>query len=301
MSFEYLIIRATEIDAEEILRLQQAAYLSEAVIYRNFTIQPLTQTLEETLAEFRESTVLKAVSDGQIIGSVRATAQKDGSVYIGKLMVLPDYQNRGVGKRLMRAVEGEFAQKRYWLVTGHKSEKNLRIYEKLGYSRYKTEKTTEGLSLIYLQKQEIIRIIAENKKEFLPLLLIGDEDEGAVDSYLYRGDLFALFSGEVKSVCVVTDEGSGVLEIQNLATDRRYQSQGYGTKLIEYVAEYYSGRYDKIVLGTGDVPSILAFYEHRRFTVTHRIPDYFTTHYDHPIIEEGVLLKDKVYLERKMI
>ena len=145
-----------------------------------------------------------------------------------------------------------------------------------------------------------IRLIAENKKDFLPLLLLGDEQESQIDKYLERGELFALYDGAVKSVCVVTDEGNGVLEIQNLATDQRYRRQGYASQLIEYIAEHYTGRYDKIILGTGDVPGILAFYERRGFKQTHRIPDYFTAHYDHPIIEDGVLLKDKVYLERKL-
>ena len=143
-----------------------------------------------------------------------------------------------------------------------------------------------------------IRLITENKKVFLPLLLLGDEQESQIDKYLERGDLFALYDGGLKSVCVVTDEGGGALEIQNLATDQRYQKQGYASRLMDHIAEYYTGRHNKIILGTGDVPGILAFYERRGFKQTHRIQNYFTTHYEYPIIEDGVLLKDKVYLER---
>ena len=145
-----------------------------------------------------------------------------------------------------------------------------------------------------------IRIIAEYKKEFLPLLLLEDESESQIDKYLERGELFALYDGDLKSICLVTDEGNGTLEIQNLATDERYQRQGYALKLINHIAEHYKGRYDKTILGTGDVPGILEFYERRGFAVTHRLPDYFTENYDHPMIEDGVLLKDKVYLERKV-
>ena len=145
-----------------------------------------------------------------------------------------------------------------------------------------------------------IRIITNNKKDFLPLLLLGDEDERQINKYLERGDLFALYDGDVKCVCVVTDEGGGTLEIQNIATDERYQRKGYATRLIDFIAGHYAGKYDSVILGTGDVPSILTFYEHRGFAVTHRILDYFTIHYDHPMIEDGVLLKDKVYLERKL-
>lgn len=145
-----------------------------------------------------------------------------------------------------------------------------------------------------------ICIVKENKKRLLPLLLLGDEQESQIDKYLERGDLFALYDGDVKSVCVVTDEGDGVLEIQNLATDEQNQQRGYASRLIEYIVLHYSKRYKKIILGTGDVSGILKFYEHRGFSITHRLPDYFTTHYDHPIIEDGVLLKDKVYLAREL-
>ena len=145
-----------------------------------------------------------------------------------------------------------------------------------------------------------IHIITENKKDFLPLLLLGDELESDIDKYLERGELFALYDGDVKSICVVTDEGGGVLEIQNIATDKRYQRQGYASRLIEYIAGHYAGKYDKIILGTGDVPGVLAFYKKCGFTKTHRIPDWFTTHFETPIIEDGVRLKDKIYLERKL-
>ena len=145
-----------------------------------------------------------------------------------------------------------------------------------------------------------IRIVTENKKDFLPLLLLGDELESYIDKYLERGELFALYDDDVKSVCVVTDEGGGTLEIQNIATEQRYQRQGYAARLIEYVAGHYTEKYDKIILGTGDVPSVLVFYEKCGFTPTHSVLDYFTSHFDYPIIEDGVLLKDKIYLERKL-
>ena len=147
--------------------------------------------------------------------------------------------------------------------------------------------------------------ITSNKRDFLPLLLLGDEDEGMILKYLGRGELFALYdpapaaadNDGLKSVCVVTDEGGGTLEIQNIATDERYRRRGYAPKLIAFITEHYKGRYDRIILGTGDIPGILAFYGRCGFTVTHRVEGYFTEHYDHPIIDGGVLLKDKVYME----
>ena len=143
-----------------------------------------------------------------------------------------------------------------------------------------------------------VQVITDNKKDYLPLLLLGDEQESSIAEYLERSELFALYDGDLKTVCAVTDEGGGVLEVQNLATDERYQRQGYASRILSYIAEYYKNCYDKIILGTGDVPRILSFYERRGFSVTRRIPDYFTIHYDHPMFEDGIILKDKIYMEK---
>jgi len=146
-----VITRAHNEDAAEILRLQYAAYQSEAILYNDFSIQPLKQTLEQSMAEFQESIVLKAVLDGKIIGSVRAY-EKDGTAYIGKLMVLPGHRDMGLGKRLLQSIENEFSGKRFELYTGAKSAKNIALYEKNGYVRFKTEVASSRLTFVYLEK-----------------------------------------------------------------------------------------------------------------------------------------------------
>ena len=146
-----VITRAVTEDAAEILQLQHAAYQSEAIRYNDFSIQPLMQTLEQLLAEFEESTVLKAVLDGKLIGSVRAY-EKDDTAFVGKLMVLPGYRDRGLGKSLLQSIENEFQGKRFELYTGAKSEKNLALYEKNGYTRFKAEEAAPGLTFVFLEK-----------------------------------------------------------------------------------------------------------------------------------------------------
>ena len=91
-----------------------------------------------------------------------------------------------------------------------------------------------------------IKEIKENKKQFLPLLLLADEQEDMIDRYLNRGTMYVVDDGGVKSECVVTDEGvrqGGVLEIKNIATEPEYQGKGYGKVLIDFVAAKYKGRY----------------------------------------------------------
>jgi GNAT superfamily N-acetyltransferase len=148
-----LIELAQLTDAPEILALQKLAYLSEAEINQDFTIPPLTQTLEEIEHEFQTKTVLKAIVDGRIIGSVRAYLQ-EGTCYIGRLIVHPDFQNQGIGAKLLRAIEERFAQaRRYELFTGEKSERNLYFYQKWGYRIFRKEELTDKVALVFLEKE----------------------------------------------------------------------------------------------------------------------------------------------------
>jgi GNAT superfamily N-acetyltransferase len=146
------ITRATPEDAQEILDLQKLAYQSEAAIYQDYTLPPLTQTLPEMEAELQSQVFLKAMAAGRIVGSVRAYLQQE-TCGIGRLIVHPDYQNRGLGKELMGKIEACFPQaQRYKLFTGHRSERNLYLYQKLGYRRVSSEKISEKLALVFLEK-----------------------------------------------------------------------------------------------------------------------------------------------------
>jgi ribosomal protein S18 acetylase RimI-like enzyme len=148
-----LIEQALLTDAPEILALQKLAYLSEAEINQDYTIPPLTQTLGEIEREFQTRTVLKAMIDGKIIGSVRAYLQ-EGTCYIGRLIVHPDFQNRGIGAKLLREIEERFAQaRRYELFTGEKSERNLYFYQKWGYRIFRKEELTGKVPLVFLEKE----------------------------------------------------------------------------------------------------------------------------------------------------
>ena len=145
-----------------------------------------------------------------------------------------------------------------------------------------------------------IKLITDNKKQFLDLLLLADEQENMIDKYLERGDLFALYDGDLKSVCVVTDEGDGVCELKSLATDPEYQGKGYGSKLIAYIFDYYNGKFRTMTVGTGDSPITVPFYEHRGFVYSHRLKNFILEHYDHPIYENGVQLFDTIYLKKDL-
>lgn len=142
--------------------------------------------------------------------------------------------------------------------------------------------------------------LTENKKQYLDLLLLADEQESMIDRYLERGELFVLDDNGVKAICVVTDETDGICELKNIAVAPESQRQGYGKRLINYLASHYSKNYSQIIVGTGNVPSAVGFYKSCGFEYSHRIENFFTDNYDHQIIEDGVLLKDMVYLKREL-
>lgn len=144
-----------------------------------------------------------------------------------------------------------------------------------------------------------IESVSENRKKYLPLLLLADEQEDMIDRYLLRGDMFVLKDGEkALASIVVTDEGNGVLEIKNLAVDPAVHKRGYGRMMIDFVAGHYRDRYHTLLVGTGDSPLTVPFYERCGFVRSHVVKDFFTQHYHHPIIEDGILLVDMIYLKR---
>ncbi|MCL2642412.1 MAG: GNAT family N-acetyltransferase [Candidatus Bathyarchaeota archaeon] len=147
-----------------------------------------------------------------------------------------------------------------------------------------------------------VKIVREGKKRFIDLLLLADEQESMVDKYLGRGELFALYDdGDVlKSVCVVTSEGFDTCELKSIATYKEWQGMGYGSKLIGYVSAFYKGKYKTMIVGTGEVPSIIRFYEKNGFCLSHRVQNFFTDNYDHSIFENGIQLVDMIYLKKEL-
>ena len=147
------IVQAELTDAPEILALQKVAYASEARLYDDWSIPPLTQTLTSLEAEFRTHTILKAVVAQRLVGSVRAVCRQ-GVCAIGRLAVHPEFQGRGIGSALLRAAEAASGgATRFELFTGSRSEANIRLYQRHGYSIVRTEVLSPSVSLVFLEKQ----------------------------------------------------------------------------------------------------------------------------------------------------
>ena len=145
-----------------------------------------------------------------------------------------------------------------------------------------------------------IKQVFENKKQYMDLLFLADEQEDMIDRYLNRGRMFALYDDDLKTICVVTDEGDGVCEIKNMATHPDAQRRGYGRRMIEFVLAEYRSTHTFVDVGTGDSPLTVPFYEACGFKLHRRIENFFTDNYDHPMFECGVQLIDMVILRQSL-
>jgi GNAT superfamily N-acetyltransferase len=145
-----------------------------------------------------------------------------------------------------------------------------------------------------------IEKITDNKKQFLDLLLLADESENMIDKYLSKGDMFVLYDDDLKSICVVLPTDNETCELKNIATYPKYQGKGYGKALIKYISEFYKNDYKTMLVGTGETPTILSFYENCGFEKSHHIKNFFTDNYEHPMFEEGIQLVDMIYLKKDL-
>ena len=145
-----------------------------------------------------------------------------------------------------------------------------------------------------------IEKITNNKKQYLDLLLLADEQEDMIDRYLESGDMFALYDDDLKTVCVVVAIDKETCELKNIATYKKYQGKGYAKALINFISDYYKNNYKTMLVGTGETPTILSFYKSCGFEKSHFIKNFFIDNYNHPMYEDGIQLIDMVYLKKKL-
>ncbi|MEE1797287.1 MULTISPECIES: GNAT family N-acetyltransferase [unclassified Streptomyces] len=162
MGMSVTISAASAQDAEQILKLQYLCYQNEAELYGDYTIEPLTQTLDDLRAELDGGHGLVARLGDEVVASVRGSVDADGTARIAKLIVHPRLRRHGLGGRLLDAIEVHFAAEpaaqRFQLFTGHRNEGNLRLYRSRGYAPVATEQVGPKLRLVRLEKVAADRV-----------------------------------------------------------------------------------------------------------------------------------------------
>ena len=220
---------ATLADAEEILALQRLAYRSEAEIYGDYRIPPLMQSLDDIRDEFTCQLFLKVTLDGRINGSVRAFCE-GGTCFIGRLIVHPDHRGKAVGTELMRRIERHYCDAlRFELFTGHRSERNIRLYERLGYSICKKQQISDVLTLVFMEKRGRDRDVAPpapagddmwDRRYGTEEFVYGKEPNGflmQVSDVIPPGDILCLAEGEGRNAVFLARRGRQVVAVDRSA------------------------------------------------------------------------------------
>ena len=243
-----------------------------------------------------------AALDG--VGNIIGFSSMNAGGHLHSLFVHKDWQGKGVDTMLLSEAERLAMEYGAEKITSEVSITARPFFEKHGYKMVKEQKAKANrmyLTNYVMEKPCGTRIlpVKAGKKRYLPLLLVGDEQESMIDRYLEQGEMYVMqdVSGTAVAVAVVTDEGDGFLELKNLAVDPRFHRKGYGRMMIEYLCRHYRGRFRVLTAGTGDSMKTMSFYRNCGFTRSHTVVDFFVKNYDHPIIEEG---KDMVYFKRNI-
>ncbi|MGA2618077.1 MAG: GNAT family N-acetyltransferase [Thermoguttaceae bacterium] len=239
-------------DAEEILTLQRLAYQSEAAIYDDFTIPPLTETLEDLKARFHDRQFLKAVARDQIVGSVRAF-QDGASCHVERLIVRPQYRRQGIATALLNRIETLFpAAQRFELFTGHKSESNIRLYERMGYRTMRQEKVNEKVTLVFMEKTIRVREFHPgdeaafrrlNEEWLTKYFCIEEKDRkvlGDPCQYILAtgGMIFMVeLDGKPVGCCALIHKDDETFEVGKMAVTHSHQGKGLGKMLLQTCIE----------------------------------------------------------------
>ncbi|MHC1562714.1 GNAT family N-acetyltransferase [Actinomycetospora sp. C-140] len=149
-------------DAGEALTVQYAAYLSEARRYGTTEIPPLRETVAALAADLGRGDVrgFGAWAGQRLVGSVRLRGGVGGGIGSGsgcaelaRFSVAPDAQGHGIGRALLERAHGELAPGDVtWLVTGARSEENLRLYRRAGYEETGRRVDSAGVDLLRMER-----------------------------------------------------------------------------------------------------------------------------------------------------
>ncbi len=253
---------------------------------------------------------LATVIDNTVIGFAIVKKNFFGSkrqyVDLAEFYVTMPFRRYGIGKMLFKKVSCEAknigAKKLY--ISAHSAEEIISAYKKYGcvfaqeIDKAHVEKEPCDLQLEYDLTAHIYQV--EDKEKYMDLLLLADEQREIVEKYLNDGVMYVIDDCGVKGEITVTDASNGILEIKNLAIYKEFQRQGYGRRLVEFICEKYKGSFTALQVGTGDSPLPLPFSQSCGFKISHTVKDFFINNYDHPIVEEGVKLKDMIYLIKNL-
>ena len=324
---ERLILRAwQESDAESLYKYAKDPAIGPIAGWPPHTSVGNSLEIIRTVFAAPETYAVVLKATGEPIGSVgimfneglHSVEMRQGEAEIGYWIGVP-YWGQGLipeaVRCLLKRCFEDLGMTAVWCGYYEGNIKSRRVMEKCGFRFHHTEEgktsplgdiRTEHFMRMTKEEWETnqVRIlpVISDKKHYLPFLLLGDEQESMIDRYLERGEMFVMLNRAAMPVAivVVTDEKDGILELKNLAVHPLFQRKGYGRKMIAYVCEHYKDRFHTLLAGTGDSRQTLSFYKNCGFLYSHTVTDFFLKNYDHPIVEDGKVLKDMIYFKRRI-
>ena len=310
---EHLILRRwRESDAEALYRYASDVRVSEMALWPCHTSVEMSKTvIKDFFIPNPLNFAMTLRENGEPIGCIGLVpageehytplpAEREIGYWIGY-----PYWGRGLTSEALRGLitwcSENLPVDSLMITTDAANKASRRVAEKCGFNLIADVDNdgipTKVFRLAIASSRLVIRHIVNNKEEYMDLLLIGDESATMVKKYLDRGCMFAGFVNDsIVSVIVSTELPDGSIEVNNLAVTPGFRRKGIGRRMLGYVENRYKGK--RIILGTGETPSTLRFYESCGYTFSHRISDFFTDNYPAPIIEEGVTLTDMIYLSK---
>ncbi len=141
-------------DAGELLTIRRAAFVTEAQLYDDPNIPPLTQTMDELRADLADPNVvtLGAWAGHRLVGSIRVAIEGTKAT-LGRLAVVPDLQGHGIGTQLLLAIPPHLppGTSEVWVFTGKDSVQNIAMYTKHGY-QHEYDDVAGDLTYAYLRR-----------------------------------------------------------------------------------------------------------------------------------------------------
>ena len=254
---------ATIQDVPELQELQHKAFGPQCIELGWEDAPPMTESLEHAYEEFAQCTTLKVREDaGRIIGSIRGNVT-DGSLYMGRLMVLPEYRQQGIGKQLFREIQSRLPHNRAWLCTCKQVQAPYEFYLREGFRPYKDEIVGPGLTWVYMEKSICILpkdnsyqyVTLRERPEMKDMAATWFHDKWSVPKEAYLECMDAYLSGETEYGWYLCLNGShiiggmGVIEndfhdrkdlspnVCAVYTEEEYRCQGIAGKLLNIVVE----------------------------------------------------------------
>ena len=134
----------------------------------------------------------------------------------------------------------------------------------------------------------------------MDLLLEADPSKDMINNYLKNGELFVLtYKDDVACIAVVTKIDEDTAELKNIATKKEFRGNGYGKKMLKYLADNYKQKYKKMLVGTTE--NNIPFYVKQGFDKYEKtIKNFFVDNYDEKIWDRDLIYTDLIYYSKDL-